>query len=62
MVEVHGVDDDEKVNEDEEITAPDETEVEQVQCLPIPGTPTLSDVLGHRVPHYPCRPWCPDCV
>ena len=61
MAEVNGVDDVEKVDEDEELTAPDEEEAEQVQCLPMPDTPTLSDVLGHRVTHHPYRPWCPDC-
>ena len=29
-----------KVEGEEEITAPDEEEAEQVQCLPIPDTPT----------------------
>ena len=41
------------VEGEEEITAPDEEEAEQVQCLPIPDTPTFSDVLAHRATHYP---------
>ena len=39
MAEVNGVDDDEKARKNEEITAPDEEEAEQFQCLPIPATP-----------------------
>ena len=62
MDEVNGVDDAARAIQEEEITAPDEEEAEQIQCLPIPETPTLSDVLDHRCTHYPYRPWCPDCV
>ena len=53
MSEVNGVDDEEKVEGEEEITAPDEEVAEQVQCFPIPGTHTLSDVLAHRASHDP---------
>ena len=62
MEEVNGVDDAAKVNEEEEITAPDKEEADRIQCLPIPETPTLSDVLDHRCTHDPYRPWSPDCV
>ena len=47
MAEVNG-DDEEKAKGEEEITTPDEEEAEQVQCRPIPDTPTFSDVLAHR--------------
>ena len=62
MDDANGVDDAAKAIQEEEITAPDEEEAEQIQCLPIPETPTLSDVLDHHCTHYPYRPWCPDCV
>ena len=62
MAEVNGVGDEEKVEGEEEITAPDEEEAEQIQCLPIPDSPTHNDVLAHRGIHYPYRHWCPDCV
>ena len=62
MEEVNGVDDAAKVDEEEEITALAEKEAGQIQCLPMPETPTLSDVLVQRCTHYLYRPWCPDCV
>ena len=62
MAEANEVNDEEKVEGEEEITASDEEEAEQIQCLPIPDTPTLNDVLAHRAMHYPYRPWCPDWV
>ena len=56
MTDVYGVDDDEKAEGGAEITAPDEEEAEQFQCLPIPDALTLSDVLAHRAIHYLYRP------
>ena len=55
MGEVNGVDDVAKVDEEEEITAPEEEEAERIQCLPIPESPTLRDVLDHRCTHCPYR-------
>ena len=37
-------------------------EAEAIKPLPTPETPTRSEVLSHRVLHYPYRPWCEDCV
>ena len=48
--------------DNDEINAPEEEEAEQVQRLPTPDAPTLSEILDHRVTHVPFRAWCPDCV
>ena len=47
----------------EELEVPlDEEEAEATQTLPTPDTPTRSEVLDHRVCHYPYRTWCKHCV
>ena len=52
----------EVVDDNEEITSLEEEEAEQVQRLPTPEAPTLSEILDHRATHVPFRAWCPDCV
>ena len=52
----------EKVEDNEVITAPEEAEAEQVQRLPTPDAPTLSEILDHRATHVPFRAWYPDRV
>ena len=48
--------------DNDEINAPEEEEAEQVQRLPTPDAPTLSEILDHRATHVPFRALCPDCV
>ena len=65
MSEVFDVDEIKDVvgeEDNDEINAPEEEEAEQVQRLPTPDAPTLSEILDHRVTHVPFRAWCPDCV
>ena len=47
----------------EELEVPlDDGEAEVTQTLPTPDTPSRSDILDHRVCHYPYRTWCKHCV
>ena len=44
---------------------PDDVEGEEargVSAPPIPCTPSLKEVLEHRLTHQPYRSWCPHCV
>ena len=43
----------EKDADNEVITAPEEEEAEQVQHLPTPDMPTLSEILDHLATHVP---------
>ena len=61
-MEVIDVEEVKLVDDNEEITAPEEEEAEQVQRLPTPKAPTLSEILDHRATHVPFRAWFPDCV
>ena len=40
----------------------EEEEARAVNAPPIPCTPSLKEVLEHRLTHLPYRSWCPHCV
>ena len=46
----------------EEANKGEEEEARAPMAPPIPITPSLKEVLEHRLTHLPYRSWCPHCV
>ena len=45
-----------------EATEEEPEEARAMTAPPIPCTPSLKEVLEHRITHLPFRSWCPHCV